>query len=51
MEILYDVFRIHVPEWTNDFSQALVSVGELLFLHLKKYHQNCMNNKRKCRIK
>ncbi len=28
MDIIFDVFRLPQPEWTNDFSEALVSVGE-----------------------
>ena len=28
MDILYDVFRLAQPEWTDDFSEALLSAGK-----------------------
>ena len=27
MDVLYDVFRLPVPEWSDDFSEALLSIG------------------------
>lgn len=32
MDILYDVFRLAIPVWTEDFSKALLSVGPLFHL-------------------
>ena len=29
MDILFDVFRLRVPVWTESFTQALISVGRL----------------------
>ena len=27
MDVVYDVFRLPLPEWTDDFLQALLSIG------------------------
>ncbi len=32
MDVLYDVFRFPIPDWTGDFSQALLSVGEYFLI-------------------
>ena len=38
MEILFEIFQLKEPDWTDDFQQALVSVGKahktlLIFLN------------------
>lgn len=29
MEVLFDIFQLKEPEWTDDFHVALLSVGEI----------------------
>ena len=34
MEILFEIFQLKEPDWTDDFQQALVSVGKAHKTHL-----------------
>ena len=34
MEILFEIFQLKEPDWTDDFQQALVSVGKANKTHL-----------------
>ena len=42
MDVLFDVFRFSVPDWTDDFAQAIASIGEMnsnkynLLIHKKR---------------
>ena len=31
MDIFFDVFHLTLPEWTDDFSKALLSIGEFVY--------------------
>ena len=35
MEILFEIFQLNEPDWTDDFQQALLSVGKAHKTHLK----------------
>ena len=32
MDLLYDIFKLNAPDWTDDFDQALTSTGKLCLL-------------------
>ena len=42
MDVLFDIFRFSVPDWTDDFAQAIASIGEMnsnkfnLLIHKKE---------------
>lgn len=41
MDVMFDVFRLSVPLWTDSFSQALVSIGKFHFTSSLHCHCCC----------
>ena len=44
IELIYELFHLTVPEWTTDFTQALVSVGKKIFQSLSLIPQPIPEN-------